>query len=326
VQGLFSIMTSTRYASISAATAIAVVLAFSSTVSLAQEAQPTTTDPASPVSATPSPAPDTAPAETAAPAATDTSASVTTRRVKHTTRVAAAKPAPAVAPAVAHQTTRIVTTHATIPAAAAPATVAAASTPAANAPTKLNPIVDVKAKPANAHAQAAKPAQNVDETAMIAGGGAFALLALGGGAYALARRRRRRDEEAMLANEADAVDEPGIMGRQDPIFEHEPPVIAPSAFAWGNAQPVEQQAATQADDRKPGETWVERAYRGPSADNPSLSLRKRLKRAAFFDKRDREVAAGMAKPVEADAGLPESVDEPADSGAPSTYERELEAA
>jgi len=315
-------MTTTRYAPISAATAIAVVLAFSSTASLAQEAQPTITDPTPPVSATPSPAPDTAPADTAAPAVTDTSASVTTRTVKHTSHVAAAKPAPA----AAHEATRTVTTHATIPAAAAPAVATAASTPAANAPTKLNPIVDLKAKPANAHAQAVKPAHNVDDTAMIAGGGAFALLALGGGAYALVRRRRRRDEEAMLAKEADTVDEPGKMGRHDTIFEHEPPMIAPSAFAWGNAQSAEPQAATRTDDRKPGEAWVERAYRGPSADNPSLSLRKRLKRAAFFDKRDREVAAGMAKPVEADAGLPESVDEPADSSAPSTYERELEAA
>jgi hypothetical protein len=122
------------------------------------------------------------------------------------------------------------------------------------------------------------------------------------------------------------VDEPGIMGRHGPIFEHEPPMIVPSAFAWGNAQSAAPQAATRTDDRKRGETWVERAYRGPSADNPSASLRKRLKRAAFFDKRDREVAAGMAKPVEADAGLPENVDEPADSSAPSTYERELEAA
>ena len=61
------------------------------------------------------------------------------------------------------------------------------------------------------------------------------------------------------------------------------------------------------DDRRPGETWVERAYRGPTADNPSVSLRTRLKRAAFFDKRERDVAAGIAKPVEMDAGLPDAM-------------------
>ena len=58
------------------------------------------------------------------------------------------------------------------------------------------------------------------------------------------------------------------------------------------------------------ESHVDRAMRGPTPDNPSLSLRKRLKRAAFFDKRDREVAQGRAEPVDADAGLPEAaVDE-----------------
>ncbi len=37
-----------------------------------------------------------------------------------------------------------------------------------------------------------------------------------------------------------------------------------------------------------------------------MSLKKRLKRAAFFDKRDREVADGEAEPVDSDAGLPEA--------------------
>lgn len=53
------------------------------------------------------------------------------------------------------------------------------------------------------------------------------------------------------------------------------------------------------------ESHVDRATHGPTPDNPSLSLTKRLKRAAFFDQREREVAAGEAEPVDADAGLPE---------------------
>ena len=58
------------------------------------------------------------------------------------------------------------------------------------------------------------------------------------------------------------------------------------------------------------ESHVERATRGPTPENPSLSLKKRLKRAAFLDKRDREVAQGTAEPVDPLAGLPEaSVDE-----------------
>ena len=59
------------------------------------------------------------------------------------------------------------------------------------------------------------------------------------------------------------------------------------------------------------ETHVERAMRGPTPDNPSLSLKKRLQRAAFFDKREREVAEGKAEPVDADAGLPEAMTEDA---------------
>ena len=54
------------------------------------------------------------------------------------------------------------------------------------------------------------------------------------------------------------------------------------------------------------ESHVDRAMRGPTPDNPSLSLKTRLKRANFFDKRDRDVEAGEAEPVDPEAGLPES--------------------
>jgi hypothetical protein len=131
------------------------------------------------------------------------------------------------------------------------------------------------------------------------------------------RRRRRRDEEEWNYDNVEPVDHSEPM-HHEPVAEHEPPMIAPeaSAFAWGGPQSRDEHVRETSDDRRPGETWVERAYRGPTPDNPSQSLRKRLKRAAFFDKREREAAAGRAAPVEADAGLPESV----------TEERELEAA
>jgi hypothetical protein len=51
------------------------------------------------------------------------------------------------------------------------------------------------------------------------------------------------------------------------------------------------------------ESHVERASLGPTPDNPSLSLKTRLKRAAFFDRREREVAAGEADPIDPEAGL-----------------------
>ena len=63
------------------------------------------------------------------------------------------------------------------------------------------------------------------------------------------------------------------------------------------------------------ESHADRAKRGPTPDNPSLSLKKRLKRAAFFDQRDREVGAGEAEPVDADAGLPEQMVEDDSTGA-----------
>ncbi|MEO5953222.1 MAG: hypothetical protein ABIQ44_12220 [Chloroflexia bacterium] len=55
------------------------------------------------------------------------------------------------------------------------------------------------------------------------------------------------------------------------------------------------------------ESHVDRAMLGPTPDNPSLSLDKRLKRARFFDQRERQVAAGEAEPVESDAGLPDQM-------------------
>lgn len=62
------------------------------------------------------------------------------------------------------------------------------------------------------------------------------------------------------------------------------------------------------------ESHVDRAMRGPTPDNPSLSLKTRLKRAAFFDQRERQAAEGKAEPVDSTAGLPEPVVEEAEMG------------
>ena len=145
----------------------------------------------------------------------------------------------------------------------------------------------------------------------IAAGGALALLALGGAAAAVTGRRRRRreqeraDAETMSYEPFETVTEPEAQPAPA-VHEEQPQVVAPdaSAFAWGNQRGRAQQQAAEQDDRRPGETWVERAYRGPTPNNPSVSLRNRLKRAAFFDKREREAAAGTAQPVNANAGLP----------------------
>lgn len=204
------------------------------------------------------------------------------------------------------------------------AALALSPTLAAAAPT---PIVDLSKSPAlSGKDEAAAPAKSSPATPMIGpvdqrtaeiGGGALAVLALGAGAFAVSRSRRRRREEAEWDENEAAEHDPLF---DEPMFHHEPPAMEDrsdrseaSAFAWDRSPKSDE---AQADGRRRGESWVERAYRGPSPDNPSLSLRKRLKRAAFFDKREREAAAGQAAPVEGDAGLPETMVE----------ERQLEAA
>jgi hypothetical protein len=192
-------------------------------------------------------------------------------------------------------------------------------------------VVDLNAKPATTTATA-KPATRPNNMTLELGAGALALLLLGGGAYAISRRRRAREEE-MWANEQQWSDEPMVeQDTAEPIVEQTPVEAATmpeigeerieepamgaaagaSAFAWGNGERKAEERESQVEaadesDRRPGESWVERAYRGPSPANPSVSLKARLKRAAFFDKREREVAAGIAEPVDTDEGLPEAM-------------------
>jgi len=320
---LFYIMTRTKlYARTSALPAIAAALALSSTPSLAQEVQPTepvpVTTTAPPVTADTSSV--TADTSVETPVAAETpakTATVKTRTVTHTTRTAAAKPAPSTARAA---TTRTTSTRATTTA-AAPASAATPSQAPANASSQsaVAPVVDMTAKPANQPATASK-ASNGTNQSLIYGAGALALIALGAAAFAVARRRRREDawhgewaDEPGLEHEATIERAPAaaaapmaVEPRHDPIVHREQPeIVEPSAFSWGATAPASPETQRDADDdRLPGETWVQRAYRGPSANNPSVSLKNRLRRAAFFDKRERDVAAGLAEPVDPDAGLP----------------------
>ncbi len=299
--------TKTLYAR-AGATAIAAALALSSTTLFAQDtqqAQPAPTDPAPAATSVPGPAVDSTPvsvdSSASAPDQADTpvASKTTTKRttVKRTTHVASATPEPAPAKPVSRTRT-----------ASKPAAPASSVTMAQTSQSTVKPIIDMNKKPA-ATARQARPARKKDDTPIIAAGGALAFLAIGGAAVGLTRRRREDDED-MIDRETFAhqpVDATAAPAARDEVFEQEPPMIAPeaSAFAWGN------DAAAEQSDRRPGETWVERAYRGPSPENPSLSLRKRLKRAAFFDRREREVAAGSAEPVDPEAGLPEAMaDEP----------------
>jgi len=218
---------------------------------------------------------------------------MTTRTAHRTTHVATGKPAPARAPEVTSQTVATRTAKTAPPAAAAPVP--------ATRTSHVNPVVDLSAPPPAPTTAAAKPAKKKDATLPIAGG-ALAFLAIGGAAVAMSRRRHE-DEEL---DEASVEHEPVAAAPEPVIHEEQPAIVGPSAFAWGESQQSRPPMSDE-DDRRPGETWVERAYRGPTADNPSVSLRTRLKRAAFFDKRERDVAAGIAEPVEMDAGLPDAM-------------------
>jgi hypothetical protein len=191
--------------------------------------------------------------------------------------------------------------------AAAIAAVMALSPTYAAAP---KPIVDLSQSPALSEQQKAdaatakKQTNGIDEQTMELGGGALALLVLGGAALAINRRKRRREEESW---EEAPVTEAEPMTLSEPIASPEPPIVAPPLSAFDN----EPRRETAGSDCEELESWTERAKCGPTPDNPSQSVKKRMKRAAFFEKREREVAAGEAAPVDPDAGLPESLDETA---------------
>jgi hypothetical protein len=176
----------------------------------------------------------------------------------------------------------------------------------------VTPVVTYQPKPAPAQTKpTATNSLNLNGETLPIAGGALALLAIGGAAAAVTSRRRRRREQEWADAETMSYEpfEETAVAPEPEINEVQPAITAPaaSAFAWGNrtngAGPAKEPVGEQ-DDRKPGETWVERAYRGPTPNNPSVSLRNRLKRAAFFDKRERDAAAGLATPVNANAGLP----------------------
>jgi len=311
----------THYARASALPAIAAALALSSTPLLAQEAQPVT-EPIPQVTPPPPtmdavPAPETAPTVDTAATPDEPATATTSKSVKRTTRSTTAKSAARPAP--------VRTASAQTPARLAPTAPAAIASPAPASESAVTPVVDTTAPTppaATATAQAA-PAQRNNSDVPVLAGGALALLALGGGAFAIARRRREDDddvwidEERMSDDQVETVAPLALEPSAEPVHDEQAKIVAPatSAFTWGNTHriaPVAQEAtangdAAPDDDRMPGESWVDRAYRGPTPNNPSASLRNRLKRAAFFDKREREVAAGTADPVDMDAGLPEAM-------------------
>jgi hypothetical protein len=299
--------------------AITAALAFSSTPLLAQTtdtgaAQPApvitpaspAAEPAAPAAAVQSVAPETvAPApievapqppmktmstpvehtEEAAPASVTRGAGTATSTTSHR----------AAAPA-AHSAVRTSSTATMAAAVTAPAAKTADGAEAKPAPQAAP--ASTPAAPAPAAVATTNRTVTDDETLPIAGAIGLGVIALGGAAYAMNRRKRRTDEDELL------LDTPTEAA---PVAAAEPVTVAPRA-----AEAIPAAAAPVAvpreagPDRLPNGFDMSRfgrhtraAYLGPTPDNPSHSLKRRLKRASFFDQREREAAAAgtMREPV-----------------------------
>lgn len=292
-------------------TAIAAVLAFS-TPSFAQGA-------GEPIAATSASAAEVAPAPVAAdplaagpvvadtPIVADSLAAEAAPAKPAARKVAATKTSAALSRPVAPRT-----------ASAAPILSVAGATisdPDAAAPAVEALPVQPEAAPAAAVA-ATPPAQDASAASNgvlpIAGAVGLGLLGLIGFGVAMRRRKRRAEEVEFEARQsALAETEPSEAPAADPLVAEQPslPLQADPAPAAPVAASASAQTPSECIEAAPG-SHVEAACEGPTADNPSMSIKKRLKRAHFFDQREFLVAAGEAVPVAADAGLPDAVATP----------------
>jgi resuscitation-promoting factor RpfA len=282
-------------------TAIAAVLALSSTPLLAQAVEVAPTAPAAPVIAAP-PAPDPAPATaTTAPNAAGLNIPKITVNLDDAPQAAPASEPVAMTPAPAKPAA--VRTAKAAPAAPKVAEPVTPSEPLAMAKEEVAPITPpvvaeppVAAAPAPAPQPVAKaqPVESDNDVLPIAGAVGLGALALAGGAFALTRRKRRDEDQDFAAAPVQST-------ASDDLLLTEPmPTYAVSSTAPAPMQ-VEGPATTlpAGFDLSRFGRHVQAAYRGPTADNPSLSLRNRLRRASFYDQRERMAAeaSGRQQPL-----------------------------
>ncbi|MEO8175850.1 MAG: hypothetical protein ABI626_04230 [Sphingomicrobium sp.] len=299
-----------------AMTALAAVLAFSSTPLLAQSVDEpvVTTAPAvevtpEPVAVEPAaPAPIAAPAEaTADPLAPKATAK--TAPVRHTATASRAKP-----------TVTKAKTAAPI-AATAPAADAAAP---AIAPTPA-PVVDLTPPPSDIAPApvAALPADTpvaaestINEMLPAAGIGGAAIILLAGAGLAVRRRRRiaeqnyaEQDGEMMWQDDAQPalVEEPAMAN--EPV--HQPAMIEPAVTAAAVDVPVADLTPVEGPttalpagfDLSRFSPNVQAAYCGPTEDNASLSLKHRLSKASAMDQMERKAAEDAAEAAPAETAV-----------------------
>lgn len=280
-------MSKPRHEIRSAGTAIAAVLALTSTPLLAQDATlPSEPEPAA-VSAPAEPA-ASEPAPVAAPTETVTSTTTTTSS-SSIASPEASKPVRSVNRSAASVPARAAAKPAAV--ASAPAASPASAEPAAGGEALAAPVAVAEPAPEPAAPAPTAGSSLGDDASELAFGGALAALGIAGLALAATRRRRRR--EASHAEAEPAVIEP----IERAVYEPTPDRPERSAFAWGAVPAAPAVASSRL-------TPTAQAKLGPTPDNPSLSLKRRLKRAAFFEQRERDAAAGRAVPVARAAGLP----------------------
>lgn len=307
-----------------AMTAIAAALALSSTTSFAQEAA---TAPDTSVE-TPA-APDPLAAEPAAEKSSTTTEAAPPPAPKpkvetRTTAARTAKPAKASAPAPRLAASRESAAAAPPAPIAAPdlapaETAAAAPLPAEPLPAAAEPAPPV-AKQASAGGMTGALVADImaDDRLPYAGGAALGLVALGGAGLVSRRRKRRRENEALEARQqfldrAEGEAKPPVLEldrnaevRPGPAFARPAPIHDPvpaqkAALAGAPATKVPKGFDLSRFGRH-----VQAAYRGPTADNPSLSLKYRLRRGAALDQQERMAAeqAGSEPAMTPAASIP----------------------
>lgn len=167
--------------------------------------------------------------------------------------------------------------------------------------------------PPPAPAPRSAQADTTDDVLPIAGAAGAAILLIGGGLFAM--RRRRRDEDEVYV--ADSVATPVEPVEPVATFE-QPGYAAPPASPVGT-MPVARAETIDAPatalpagfDTSRFGRHTQAAYRGPTPENPSLSLKRRLKRASFMDQRERMATENATRsPQAASAPSPQPAQAP----------------
>lgn len=287
-------------------TAIAAALALSSTPLVAQDAA--TAEPAVPVIAAPPPGPVAAEPVQAAPVAPSAMLNIPQISVNMDDA-----PNPAVESTVPAATQRmndvpVRPAEAKAPAPNEAATISRPMASADAAPAPVAPAAPVAEPPPppaaavsnTAPAPVADPSTADSEDILPVAGGVLGALALIGGAFAMVSRRRRYSQTEDTVGYSE---NPNMIGVEEPLALTMPVAEQPAVTRAPVAAPAMAPAADlpAGFDMSRYGRHVQAAYRGPTADNPSLSLRTRLKRARFYDQRERMASTEAVMPATATA-------------------------